>query len=114
MARKWSELPAWVRAKIVKNKQADKQFAADYDKAWAELSSPPPIGRTITVTPVGKGTPMSSADLDKELRKASELNWTIANFSEIAKGKIISAASSLPDGSSKPDKNYVRKNMMGK
>lgn len=114
MAKKWSDLPSWVRAKIVKNKQADKQFAADYEKAWAELSSPPLAGRTITVTPAGKGRPMSEADLNKELRKSSELNWTISNFSELAKGKIISAASSLPTGENKPDRNYVRKNMMGK
>lgn len=83
MAKKWSELPAWVRAKIAKNKQADREFIAAHDKAWAELSSPPPVGRTITVTPAGKGTPMSSADIDKELRKSADLKRMTDHFAEM-------------------------------
>lgn len=51
--RKWSDLPVWVRAKIVKNRQSP--------------------GKTVLITPDEKLIPMSEADEMKENRKSQEL-----------------------------------------
>lgn len=103
MAKKWSELPAWVRAKIAKT----NQLKSDYSKAFSELSTSPSPGRTIQVTPPGKGTPMSEACLNKEIRKSAELNsmishlgnkhddpMSLANLKKMTEAQVVSVSTS--------------------
>jgi len=115
--RKWSELPAWVRAKITKNNIV-KAERAEYEKDlksqgmavdWktGELSLlPVEAGRTITVTPAGKGTPISEACLQKEIRKAQDFSFSDSLFNAISGLPV----SDNPDN----DRYYVSRNMRGK
>ena len=58
--RKWSDLPAWVRAKIIKNRQSP--------------------GKTVLITPDDKLVPMSDDDWMKENRKSQELRNMQADY----------------------------------
>ncbi len=59
--RKWSDLPSWVRAKIIKSKQGSVS------------------NKTIQVTPVGKGTSLSAAAMRKEAAWAKSAENSLEN-----------------------------------